>query len=161
MEPVEERAAGAGPLEPREHLGHPLEVRAVPGHSPVGVPHMTLQPPGGDHALDGQRGERQDRRRPAGRPRRAKAKSATAVEGGGAEAKTHCRGTRRRRQGGERVAVHGRRDLLAEDGQVFSEIEVGRQRLYGLLPRAHRRGIRRREQPGGQRVLAHARPRGA
>ena len=68
---------------------------------------------------------------------------------------------RRCRQGGEGVAVHRRRHLLAEDGQVLSEIEVGRQRLHGLLPRAHRRGIRRSEEPGGQRVLAHARPRGA
>ena len=91
----------------------------------------------------------------------ATARSVTAGDGGGAEAEARRGRLRRRRQGAERVAPDRRRHLLAEDGQVLSEIEVGRQRLHGLLPRAHRRGIRGREQPGGERLLAHARPRGA
>ena len=161
VEPVEQRAAERLALEPLEHRGQQLEVRSVPGHRPVGVPHMPPQPPA-DHALDGQRGERQDRRRPADRPRRDDGQERHRGDGGRAEAKPRrsagCAGVARR---GERVAADRRRHLLAEDGQVLPEIEARRQRLHGLLPRAHRRGIRRRQQPGGERLLAHARPRGA
>ena len=125
VEPVEQRAPERLALEALEHRGQQLEVRSVPGHRPVGVPHV--------------------RRAAASRPRpwTASAASATiagaqpaahdattvsvtAVTRGGAEAKAACAADARRRRQGWR-ARRGwtrRRHLLAEDGQVLAEVEA-------------------------------------
>ena len=57
------------------------------------------------------------------------------------------------------VGADRRRHVLAEDGEILPQVETRRQGLDRGLSRAYRLGLRGRQQPGGERGLAHARPR--
>ena len=158
VEADEQRASERLPLEPFEHRGQQIEVWSVAGDRPIGLQHVTSQPTT-DQALDGQRAQRHAGRSPAQGPRRD-GRERRRADRRRAEPEAHPGWTRRRcRQRREGIGARGRRDLLAEDRQVLAQVQVRRQGLHRRLPGAHRCGIRRRQQPRGDRLLAHAGPR--